>query len=155
MPDLFFEDFPVGHVLPEARLTVSAAEAASFAAAFGAGAAWPGEAPGLPVPLPGWHVAALGMRLLYDAVLARTASLGAPGIEAVTWPHPVRPGDALRFTARVTAARGSASRPEMGLVTVAIAIFNGQGSCVMTQDNTVMVARRRRSAPGDGTEARS
>ncbi len=140
MPNLLFEDFTVGAVLPEATLTVADEDAAFFAEAFGPGAAEPG-ASGAP-PLPGWHVAALGMRLLFDAVLRRTAGLGAPGIEGVTWPCPVWPGDRLRFTARVVAARVSASRPEMGLVTVAIALFNQDGACVMTQDNAVMVARR-------------
>lgn len=148
MPDLFFEDFPPGLALPEAGLTVTAEDAASFAGAFGPGAAWPGE--GGSAPVSGWHVAALGMRLLFDAFLHRTACLGGPGVEAVAWPHPVRVGDALRFTASVAAARVSASRPGMGLVTVAIALFNGEGACVMTQENAVMVARR---APG--TEARA
>lgn len=141
MPDLYFEDFPIGAPLPEASLTVAAEDAAFFAAAFGPGADRPGAAEGGP-PLSGWHVAALGMRLLFDAVLHRTAGLGGPGIEAVTWPHPVRVGDSLRFTGTVAAARASASRPGMGLVTLAITLRNGDSACVMTQENAVMVARR-------------
>lgn len=140
MPDLFFEDFIVGAPLPVASLTVAAEDAASFAAAFGPGVRAPGDA-GDP-PLSGWHVAALGMRLLFDAFLSRTAGLGGPGIEEVTWPHPVRPGDTLRFTGTVAAARVSASRPAIGLVTFAIRIVNQDASCVMTQGNAVMVARR-------------
>ncbi len=141
MPDLFFEDFVVGAALPEAELIVDAADVAFFADRFGSGASPPGPET-LPQPVSGFHVAALGMRLLFLAFLHRTASLGAPGVDAVSWPYPVRSGDRLRFTARVTAARRSASRPEMGLITVAISLFNQDETCVMTQENAIMVARR-------------
>ena len=149
MPDLFFEDFAVGAALPEAELTLGAEEAVFFADRFGPGASQPGEPEGGPAPVSGFHVAALGMLLLFLAFLHRTASLGAPGVDAVSWPHPVWPGDRLRFTARVTGARLSVSRPEMGLVTVAITIFNQAGACVMTQENAVMVARRPRAMRRD------
>ena len=152
MPDLFLEDFTPGADLPEASLTVAADDADFFAEAFGPGAAEPGAAPRGEPPLSGWHVAALGMRLLCEAILGRTASLGAPGIDAVAWLHPVRPGDTLRLAARVVACRVSASRPEMGLVTVAIALFNQDGIRVMTQDNAVMVARRGQAGRGSTEE---
>ena len=152
-PDLVFEDFSVGDALPEAEATVTAEDAAVFAAWFGPGAAAPDSAGAGPTPVSGYHVAAIGMRLLFEAVLRRTASLGAPGVDAVTWPHPVWPGDRLRFTAEVTAARVSASRPEMGLVTVAIALFNQHGAWVMTQENAIMVARR--DSARDDTESRA
>lgn len=155
MPDLFFEDFTPGAALPEASLTVAADDAAFFAAAFAPGAAAPGSPAGTAPPLAGWHVAALGMRLLFDAVLHRTAGLGAPGIDAVTWPRPVLPGDTLRFTATVAAARVSASRPEMGLVTVAIALLNQHSLCVMTQRNAVMVALRNGAGRRHSTETRA
>ena len=153
MPTLYFEDFPAGSDLPEARLEVEPEDASSFVAAFGAGAADPDAPVEGPLPLSGFHVAALGMRLLFEAFIWRTASLGAPGIDEVTWPKPVRSGDGLRFTARVEAARVSASRPEMGLVTVAISIFNQDDDLVMTQRNAVMVARRGADRGGPEAEA--
>lgn len=159
MPDLYFEDFTVGAALPEASLTVAAEDAAFFAEAFGPGAPWPGEPrPGAmegSPPLAGWHVAALGMRLLFDAFLGRTAGLGGPGVEAVTWAHPVRVGDTLRFTAAVAGARASASRPGMGIVTLAISIFNQDSARVMTQENAVMVARRQDGLPAEGSPRRT
>ena len=154
MPDLFFEDFIPGADLPEASLTVAAEDADFFAQAFDPGAAEPGVVPQGEPPLSSWHVAALGMRLLCEAFLGRTASLGAPGIDSVAWTHPVRVGDTLRLAARVVACRVSASRPEMGLVTVAIALFNQDGARVMTQDNAVMVGRRGR-AGRSSTEERA
>ena len=153
MPDLYFEDFAVGATLPGATLTVAAEDVAFFDGAFGPGVRWPGGEEG-PVPLCGWHVAALGMRLLFDAFLARTAGLGGPGVESVAWPHPVRVGDTLRFTATVAQARASASRPEMGIVMLAISIFNQDSARVMTQEIAVMVARRPGGPRRDGAGAR-
>ena len=143
MPELFFEDFIAGAELPGAELDVDAADAAHFAATFAPGVARLASAPDQQAPVSEWHVAALGMRLFYDAVVVRAASMGAPGIDEVTWPCAVYPGDRLRFAGRVTATRISASRPQMGLVTVAFALFNQRGSCVMTQENVVMVETRR------------
>ena len=154
MPDLYFEDFTAGAALPEAELTVAAEDAAFYAAAFGPGAAGPGDGGPHP-PLSSWHVAALGMRLLFEAFLHRTAGLGGPGIEAVAWPCPVRVGDTLHFSATVAGARPSASRPGMGLVQLAITLRNQDRACVMTQENAVMVARRRSGAPRDGTETKA
>ena len=143
MPDLFFEDFTAGAELPTAELAVDAEDAAFFSANFAPGVASPIHAPEAERPVSEWHVAALGMRLFYASVVEHAASMGAPGIDEVTWPHPVYPGDRLRFAGRVTATRISASRPQMGLVTVAFALFNQHGSCVMTQGNVVMVETRR------------
>ena len=143
MPDLFFEDLTAGAELPEVELVVEVEDAAHFAAAFAPGVQRPASTPEPGLPVSEWHVAALGMRLFYASVVRRAASMGAPGIDEVTWPHPVYPGDRLRFAGRVTATRISASRPQMGLVTVAFALFNQHGSCVMTQDNVVMVETRR------------
>ena len=145
MPDLYFQDFTAGAELPAAELVVAAEDAAHFMATFGPGVASPLDTPKREraLPISEWHVAALGMRLFYASVVERAASMGAPGIDEVTWPHPVYPGDRLRFAGRVTATRISASRPQMGLVTVAFALFNQRGSCVMTQGNTVMVETRR------------
>lgn len=143
MPDLFFEDFTAGAELPTAELVVDAEDAAHFAATFAPGVPQPIPAPERKLPVSEWHVAALGMRLFYASVVERAASMGAPGIDEVTWPHPVYAGDRLRFAGRVTATRNSTSRPQMGLVTVAFALFNQLGSCVMTQGNVVMVETRR------------
>ena len=143
MPDLFFEDFTAGADLPTAELAVAAEDAAHFATTFASGVPQPSRSEQRDRPVSEWHVAALGMRLFFESVVQRAASMGAPGIDEVTWPHPVYPGDRLRFVGRVTATRISASRPQMGLVTVAFALFNQSGSCVMTQENVVMVETRR------------
>ncbi len=140
MTRLFFEDFTAGQRLPDARTTVSAGDAACFAGAFGVLAPSVPGADGDAVS--GFHVAALCMRLIFDAFLQQTAGLGAPGIEVVEWPHPVVVGDRLSLRSEVKATRPSQSRPGIGLVTFGFALFNQHDDCVMTQSNVILVQRR-------------
>ena len=95
----------------------------------------------------GWQTSALGMRLFYDCLLARVASMGSPGVDEVRWLRPVRPGDALTLEATATDKRQSASRPDRGFVTFALTMRNAVGETVMTQRSPVMVARRGATHP--------
>ncbi len=90
----------------------------------------------------GWQTSALGMRLLYDGLLCRVASMGSPGVDEVRWPRPVRPGDTLTLEATATGKRGSASRPDRGFVTFALEMKNAANETVMTQRSPVIVQRR-------------
>ena len=64
----------------------------------------------------GWQSCAVAMKLAVEHVLAGSESVGAPGLEYVRWPAPVRPGDALTLTLTVHDARRSQSRPDLGVV---------------------------------------
>lgn len=148
--ELFFEDMPEGFAFAAGPLLVTRDDIVGFAAAFDPQPFHLDEAAGRASRLgglaaSGWHTAALQMRMIYDALLWRVASLGAPGIDDLRWLKPVRPGDSLTMQARVTAARVSASRPERGIVTLALALHNQDGAVVMTQANSILV--RRRSPP--------
>ena len=66
----------------------------------------------------GWFTASLWMRCYVDTVLASSTSLGSPGGDEIAWPAPVFPGDELAATLEIAAARRSASRPTLGLVTL-------------------------------------
>jgi acyl dehydratase len=46
------------------------------------------------------------------------------GAEGLTWPRPVRPGDALRVTAEVLEVRPSRSRPGQGIARVRCTTLN-------------------------------
>ena len=94
----------------------------------------------------GWQTSALGMRLFYDCLLSRVASMGAPGIDEVRWTRPVRPGDSLSLEVTVTGKRESTSRPDRGFVTVALTMRNAAGETVMTQRSPVIVQKH--GAPG-------
>jgi acyl dehydratase len=62
--------------------------------------------------------------------------------EDVQLPHPVFEGDTLYSRSEVLAARGSASRPQVGIVSVATTGFNQDGAIVCRFRRTVMVYRR-------------
>ena len=79
----------------------------------------------------GWHTGALTMRLLVENYVSTVASLGAPGIETLRWPAPVRPGDTLTVTVEVLEARVSRSKPDRGIVRSEVRTSNQKGVQVM------------------------
>jgi acyl dehydratase len=91
----------------------------------------------------GWHTAAVSMRLFVNEALPPLAGGGqGVGVEALAWPRPVRPGDALRVETEVVATRVSRSRRDKGLVTVRNTTLNQNDEVVQTMSTTFMVPRR-------------
>lgn len=90
----------------------------------------------------GWQTSAITARILVEELYSRSASLGSPGVEALRWTRPVRPGDRLSVTFVVTDARPSTSRPDRGIVRCAVTTSNQAGEVVMTLDGTMFFARR-------------
>ena len=84
----------------------------------------------------GWHTCAIAMRLAADAVLAGSESYASPGLQYVKWPHPVRPGDALRLVATVIEARPASRRPELGLLRWRWQLYNQHGHEVLDLEAT-------------------
>ncbi|WP_131118582.1 MaoC family dehydratase [Lichenihabitans psoromatis] len=148
VPDrLMFEDFHEGREFAFGDYLVTEAEIRAFAAEFDPQPFHLDEATALSSPLKGlaasgWHTASLGMRMIFDGFLHRSSSQGSPGIDELNWRAPVRAGDRLQMSARVTSARRSRSRPQMGLVGFAFEMTNQTGTCVMTQANTIMFGCR-------------
>ena len=75
----------------------------------------------------GWFTASLWMRCYVDGVLAGSTSLGSPGGDEIAWPAPVFPGDDLTATMEILGARVSASRPQIGLVTLLATMTRSDG----------------------------
>jgi len=46
------------------------------------------------------------MRLMVDAYINQTVSLGSPGIDNIRWLKPVRPGDSLTIAVEMLKMRG-------------------------------------------------
>lgn len=105
---LFWEDFPAGHVREFGALVVTRESVLAFARAYdpqpfhlddaGAEASLFGR-----LAASGWHTCAMAMRMMCDAYLLESASLGSPGIDNLRWLKPVYPGDTLRV--RLTVPR--------------------------------------------------
>ena len=154
-PLLHWEDFPVGHQLDTAGMAVDRDAILAFARQFDPqpfhvdeDAARESLFGGLCAS--GWHTCALAMRLMCDAYLLRSASLGSPGIDALRWHLPVFPDDTLYLRMDVLATRPMASKPHVGLVQSRWTLRNQRGQTVLTMEGWGMF--RRRTVPAGATE---
>jgi acyl dehydratase len=95
----------------------------------------------------GWHTAAMAMRMMCDGYLLDSASLGSPGIEKLTWPAPVYPGDVLSMRNTVLESRPLASRPEVGLVKSRNEVLNQHGQVVLSMEGFGFFRRREPGGP--------
>ena len=75
----------------------------------------------------GWHSCAMLMRMMCDAYLNNTASLGSSGLSEVKWLKPVFVGETLAGKMTVLSARISAKRPGMGIVECRWDLRNDKG----------------------------
>lgn len=97
----------------------------------------------------GWHTAALMMRMLVDNFVPGRGALASPGVDAVRWLQPVRPGDTLRVRVTVLEARRSRTKPDRGIVRSAVEVLNQDDAVVMTLEALSMIRTRPDSAgPG-------
>jgi acyl dehydratase len=144
---LYFEDLAVGQMFVTGTVTVELEEVKAFAAKFDPQPFHLDEdaARGSPfggLVASGWHTAALTMRLLVGGELRVVGGLIGLGVEELSWPRPVRPGDVLRVESEVMGLRPSQSKPDRGLVRVRNTTLNGEGQPVMVQVVTMVVPRR-------------
>lgn len=97
----------------------------------------------------GWHTCALTMRMMCDAWLNRSASLGSPGLEHIRWLRPVYAGDRLHGSMTVLQARPMASKPQVGLVLQRWEVCNQRDEPVMTMEGWGMLRRREPAGPDE------
>jgi acyl dehydratase len=90
----------------------------------------------------GWHTCAVGMRLMCEGYINRTASLGSPGIDSIRWLKPVRPGDTIAYRRIVVEARASTTRKGVGLVKHRWEAHNQQGELVLTMEGLGFFGRK-------------
>jgi len=147
---LYWEDFTPGEVVEIGNHTFTQEEIVAFATQFDpqplhtdAEAARGTFYGGLIAS--GWHTCAVGMRLMVEAYIGRSASAGSPGVENIRWLGPVRPGDTITYHRVILEARPSGSRPGIGLVRSRSEAVNQRGEPVMTMEGWGMF--RRRPAP--------
>jgi len=148
---LYFEDLPVGRSFTAGPKRVSEADIVAYAKRYDPQPFHTdpeaGRAAGLGgVIASGWHTGALTMRLIYEAFIADTASLGASSVPVGNWLLPVRPGDDLSLLARVMEARVSASKPDRGILRCGYDLSNQDGAAVFRMEAIHFVRRREPAA---------
>ena len=144
---LYWEDFPAGETVEVGSHTFSEPEMIDFARQFDPQpfhidpvAAKNSFYQGLIAS--GWHTCAIAMRLMVDKYVARSASLGSPGLDNIRWLAPVRVGDTIAYRRTTTATRPSDSKPDVGLVRSRWEAVNQRGETVMTMEGWGMFRRR-------------
>ncbi len=151
----YWEDFPVGQVRDFGGLTVSREAVLEFARQFDPQPFHLDEAAAREslfggLCASGWHTCAMAMRMMCDAYLLDSASLGSPGIDNLRWLKPVFPGDTLRVKLEVLEARPMASRPQVGLVRSRWEVRNQRDDPVLVMEGWGMFGRRQAPAVGVG-----
>ena len=149
---LHWEDFPVGQVRVFGAMPVTREAVLAFASQFdpqpfhlddeAANASLFGG-----LSASGWHTCAMAMRMMCDAYLLQSTSLGSPGIDNLKWLKPVFPGDTLGVRFTVLESRPMASRPGVGLIRSQWEVCNQHGDVVLSMQGWGMF-RRRVSQPG-------
>jgi acyl dehydratase len=144
----YFEDLSVGQTFTAGPILMTAERIKQFGAEFDpqpahvdetlAAASIFGE-----LVASGWHTAAVTMRLLIDGASPRVAGgmVGA-GIDAISWPEPVRPGDALSASSEILEMRLSRSRPDRGIAKVRTTTTRQDGRVVQVLTANIVIPCR-------------
>lgn len=90
----------------------------------------------------GFHTLLTAFTLELAAEVWTEASMGSPGMDAIRWLKPVRPGDRLRVRFEVTESRPSRSKPDRGMTRFAHTVLNQHDEAVMTYETMVILARK-------------
>ena|SRR5699024_1093225 len=150
----YFEDYTVGETRTMGSFSLSEADIIDFAERFDP--LWlhtdPERAEELSpfggIIASGWHTLCSCHGLLIDE-LGDSMALGSPGVEEVSWPKPVFPGDTLTVESEVVATRPSESRPDRGLVTTEITATDDDGEIALAYRPLMFYLRRDNSAASD------
>lgn len=142
-----WEDLQPGQKQTTASVSVSEAEIIAFAKQFDPQPFHtdPAAAPTLAfggLVASGWHTAALTMRLIVGGGLKFVGGAIGRGLEEMSWPKPVRPGDTLTAINEVLGTRPLNSMRTHGLVRLRTTTLNQHGETVQMMVSIVLVPRR-------------
>jgi len=147
VPRYYWEDFTPGRIFEHGPRRLSRDEMMAFAAEFDPQPMHLDEVAARATMMgglcaSGWYVCSILMRMIADAFVLDSSSMGAPGVDEVKWLLPVRPDDEIRLRATVADVRASNSRPDRGFVKFNFELFNAAGQQVMTLTTSLMMGRR-------------
>lgn len=147
MTKQYLEDFAAGQVYRSDRLQVDKGQILAFASQFDPQPYHLDEEmarrsvfKGLAAS--GWHTAAITMRLLVGSEFQPAEGILGVGLEELSWPRPVRPGDELRVESEVLEVRPSKVRADRGMIRVRTTTFNQNDQPVQIFTGNLLVPRR-------------
>jgi acyl dehydratase len=147
MTKQYLEDFAVGQVYRSNRLQVDKGQILAFALQFDPQphhldeeAARKSVFKGLAAS--GWHTTAMTMRLLVESEFQPADGILGLGLEELSWPRPVRPGDELRVEGEVLEIRPSKVRTDRGVIRLRATTFNQNDQPVQIFIGNLLVPRR-------------
>ena len=147
MTKQYLEDFAVGQVYRSNRLQVDKRQILAFALQFDPQphhldeeAARKSVFKGLAAS--GWHTTAMTMRLLVESEFQPADGILGLGLEELSWPRPVRPGDELRVEGEVLEIRPSKVRTDRGVIRLRATTFNQNDQPVQIFIGNLLVPRR-------------
>jgi acyl dehydratase len=82
------------------------------------------------------------MRMIADAFILDSTSMGGPGVEQVRWLKPLRPDTDVRVRATVLEARPSNSRPHVGFVKFRFELIDANDVAIADMVPTIWFGRR-------------
>lgn len=94
----------------------------------------------------GWHTASITMRLFTTSDIRIVNGIIGGGVEQLTWPRPVRPGDRLTVRGEIMETRPSRSKSDRGMIRVKVETMNQKGEVVQSFVGQLVVLRRNSSA---------
>jgi acyl dehydratase len=147
MTKQYLEDFAAGQVYRSNRMQVDKGQILAFASQFDPQpyhldeeAARKSVFKGLAAS--GWHTAAVTMRLLVESEFQPADGILGVGLEELSWPRPVRPGDELRVETQVLELRPSKLRADRGVIRVRTTTLNQNDQPVQIFTGNLLVPRR-------------
>lgn len=90
----------------------------------------------------GWHTAAMTMGLFATSEIEIANGVIGGGVDQMSWPRPVRPGDRLTVRSEVLEVRPSKSKPDRGMLKVRVDTLNQDGAVVQSFVGNLVVLRR-------------
>ncbi len=143
----YFEDFPVGRRFATRGATLSEAQILAFA--------WEWDPQPFHIDVEaakdwgyggliasGFQTILVAFRLLLQENVWSHCSIGSPGMDALRWLAPVRPGDTISCRGEVLEARASGSKPDRGVVKVHYEVTNQRDEVVADMVATHIFRRR-------------
>lgn len=88
------------------------------------------------------HSYAISNKLAMGIATEPLAAAAGLGVDSMRTPHPVKPNDTLHVESYFASKRESGSRPDMGVVTSVIELYNQQQTLVFRYETSTLVMRR-------------